>query len=79
MAGILTATIRVVNQTGWWLPEIDRHHQGPDHQGFLHSPIHRPAHYPAGIQIDHHGQVNSTLLGPQIRDIRAPGLIGGLR
>ena len=27
-AGILAATIRMMQQTRWWLPQIDRHQQG---------------------------------------------------
>ena len=67
MTGILATTIRMMNQPRWWFPEIDCHHQG-----FLHAPIHSPAHHATGIQINHYRQVDPALLGPQIR-VSRPG------
>ena len=65
MTRILAATIRMMNQPRWWFSEIDCHHQGTDHQRFLHASIHGPAHYPARIQINYHRQVDPALLRPQ--------------
>ena len=76
MARVLATSIRVVNQAWWWGPEIGRHHQGPDHQRFLHPSIHRSAHHTARIQINYHRQVDPALLRPEIRDVRSPGLVG---
>ena len=44
MAGILAATIRMMEKLFRWLPALDRHGQGVDHQCCFHTRIYRPTY-----------------------------------
>ena len=46
MITILAATIRMVNTSGRWLVQIDRHVEGSDCEVLLHTARHRPADDP---------------------------------
>jgi len=75
MTGVLAAAVGMMDQARRRLSQIDGHHQGADHQRLFHAPIDRPTHHAAGIKINDHGQIDPTLLSPEVRDIRAPGSV----
>ena len=51
------------------------HHRCENAPCSVHPSINRPAYHPAGIQINHHGQVAPAFVGPKIGDVRTPDLI----
>ena len=52
LAGVLAATIRVMQQRIWLSPSPDRHDQGIGDQLRRHVGAHRPADHAPGEQID---------------------------
>ena len=76
MAGVLAAPVGVVHQPRCrTLPEPG-HGQRIRYDVRRHARLLRPANNFAVEQIEHDGQVEPALMGPQVGDIRRPDLIG---
>lgn len=69
---ILTATIRVMHETGRGLPLPHGHVEGPRDQACDHRRRTSPPHDFAGKQIHHNRNIEPPFLGPEGRDITAP-------
>lgn len=78
MAAILTATIRVKNQTRRGPAAKPRHAQSIRHSVGLHMRPHAPAHHLAAEQVQHRRQVQPALVGGDVGDVAALDLIGRL-
>ena len=78
-AGVLTAAVRVMHQARRRFPAEPRHGQRVDHDVGCHSRLDRPADDFAIEQIEHDGQVQPAFVGPDVREIGRPRLVGRRR
>ena len=69
MAAYLAASVRVVEEPCHRNPVRQRHRQGPLGQIDGQVLAHRPAHHPAGVEIQQDGEVEPTLQGPEVSKI----------
>ena len=65
MAGVLTASVGMMQQTRQRFSQVDRHHQSTQQQRFFQAPVDAPTHHAWGIQVNDHGQINPALRRPQ--------------
>lgn len=63
-------------ETGRRKPAPHRHGQYITDQLSFHAPVHRPANDFAAIQVQYRGQIQPSLIAPQVGDITDPFLIG---
>lgn len=54
----------------------DGRQQGVEHQIRVDAAPHGPAHHGAGKEVQHHGQIQPSLMGADVGDVGHPGLIG---
>ena len=76
LAGVLAATIGVMQQRIGLAASPDRHHQGIGNKLGGHRGAHRPAHHPPREQIDHGGNVEPALRGPDLGEVGNPSSVG---
>lgn len=76
VAGILTAPIRVMDQTRRGLAGLNGHLQGVDDQLSLQAVTHGPTDNTAGVQIHHSGQIQPAPSGGDVSNIGQPDFIG---
>jgi hypothetical protein len=69
----LVATIRVVQEPCRWFPVRQRHVRASSARSTV---THRPADHSAHVQIEHHGEINPALLGPDVGDVSGPHTVG---
>jgi len=70
--GILTASIRVVQQPRRGFPVRQRHGEETLGEIYGHSVVHRPADHGARVQIEHHGQIEPAIHGRDVGDVPGP-------
>lgn len=75
----LTAFIGVHQHRVFGLSAPQRHQQSIEHKFCVDAAGHGPANHLAGEQIKHHGQIQPTLVGTDLGDVRNPGLVWTLR
>jgi hypothetical protein len=69
------ALARMVQQGIRLSPTPDRHHQRVGHEPGGHFGLHRPAHHPAGEEVDDGCNVEPPLRGPYVGEVRDPALV----
>ena len=79
IAGILAATVRMMDESPLGLSCVDRHPQGSQNNAPAHPAAHQPAHDATGIEIRHNGQIQPALMGGDIRNVGSPAPIGSIR
>lgn len=75
MAGILTAAIRMMQQSRLWPLAKPGHRQRIGDHVSAHARLDRPAYDLSVEQVHHNGQIQPALLSPQIGQIRCPHLV----
>jgi hypothetical protein len=73
---ILAATVTVEDQARLRKAAKPRHTQRIRHQLRAHVRLHRPAHHLTAEQVENDGQIQPTLVRPDVRDVRSPDLVG---
>ena len=76
LAGVLAATVRMMQQRVGLASAPDRHDERIGDELGRHSGAHRPAHYAPREQIDHGGHVEPTLRRPDIGEVGDPSSVG---
>ena len=76
VAGVLAAAIRVVEQPGRGPMRLDRPLEGTGDQRGGHRVVRCPAHDLAAARVEHTRDVEPTLLGGNVSDVRLPHLAG---
>jgi len=76
LAGVLAASIGVMQQRVRLAPSPDRHHQGVGDELGRHRCVHRPANHTAGEEIDDGGHIEPALRRPHIGEVRDPFAVG---
>lgn len=66
---VLAAAIRVMEQPRLRFTAPQRHGQRIIHEIAGHSLLEAPAHDHPRVKIEHHGQIQPALVGPQVRDV----------
>ncbi len=74
---LLAAAITMDDDAAWPLTLPQGHLQRITDQVSRHALRHRPADHPAGIQVNHDGQVQPAFVRPQVGHVTGPGLIRG--
>jgi hypothetical protein len=72
LAGVLAATIRVVQQRAGFSTAPDRHHQGVGDELSCHGRAHRPADHAPGEQIDDRCHIKPALRRPDVGEVGDP-------
>lgn len=75
VAAILGTLVGMDQHTSLGPALPDRHQQGIKHDLPGQRWLHRPPDYPTGMEIHHHRQIQPTLPGPDIGDVRDPSLV----
>jgi hypothetical protein len=75
VVGVLTALIRMVNETRTWLALTEGHLQRPQGQLSGHAIRHRPADNPARAQVQDAGQIEPAFQRGNVGDICQPLLV----
>ena len=70
--GILAAAIRMVQEPSPWVPVRQRHGEGLLGQLHGQSVAPRPADHGARVEVEHHGEVEPALRGPDVGDVPGP-------
>lgn len=76
MARVLATTIRMAQRAWGGTAAKPCHRQRVRHEISRHARLDRSAHHFPIEQIEHRGQVQPTLVGPDVRDVRTEHLIG---
>src|SRR6185295_17071666 len=76
VACVLDATVGVVHQAGCWFSRQDGHRQRCEDQATVHVRLHRPADNLAAEQVEDDGQVQPSLLGGDVGNVRGPNAVG---
>src|SRR5439155_21932871 len=79
LAGVLAATVGMMQQRIGFTPSPDRHHQGIGDELRCHRSPHRPADNAPGEEIDNSSHIQPTLRCPHIREGSNPFAIGSRR
>jgi hypothetical protein len=78
VAGVLAATVGMMQQRIGFAPSPDRHHQGIGDELRCHRSPHRPADNAPGEEIDNSSHIEPTLRCPHIREVSNPFAIGSM-
>src|SRR5690606_16775710 len=76
VAAELAALIAVDDDLGLWATAPDGRQQGVEHQLAIDTTTHRPAHHGASKEVEHHRQIQPSLMGADVGDVSHPRLIG---
>jgi hypothetical protein len=76
VAGVLAAAMRVVHQTRRRLAVLLCHPEGVQREAAFEPFAQRPADHPARAQIEDYRQVQPTLQGPHLSNVRDPAAVG---
>src|SRR5450830_1785288 len=79
LAGVLAATIGVMQQRVGFAPAPDRHHQRVSDELGRHCSTHRPANHPPREQIDDGRHIEPAFRRPDIGEVSDPFAIGSGR
>ena len=79
MAGVLATTIRMMHDASVWSAAKPGHRQCVRHDIGRHARLERPANHFPVEQVQNDSQIQPTLVGLQVRDVRCPDLIGRCR
>ena len=79
MTAILTATIRVEDESRFWSLSEPGHLERIRHQAALHMGLHAPTHNLATIQIKNNRQIQPASIGLNISDVACPNTVRYVR
>ena len=79
LGGILAALVGVVQQAVGLAATPDGHDQRIGHQLSGHRGTHRPAHHPAGVEIDDSRHIQPALSRPDVGEVSDPLPVRGGR
>lgn len=79
MTAILTATIRVEDESRFWSLSEPGHLERIRHQAALHMGLHAPTHNLATIQIKNNRQIQPASIGLNISDVACPNTVRCVR
>jgi len=79
LTGVLRSLVRVMQQGVRLAAPPDGHHQGIHDQRGVPLSLHRPAHDPAGKQIQHDRHIQPTLGSPDVGKVGQPLLVRAIR